>query len=78
MKEMEIEKKIKEVIDRVRPYLQNDGGDVEFKRYEKGIVYVKLVGACHHCPMATVTLEDGIESVLVNEIPEVLKVVSED
>lgn len=78
MKEEEIVTKIKEVIERVRPYMQNDGGDIEFKRFENGVVYVTLVGACHHCPMASVTLEDGIESVLINEIPEVIKVVAEN
>lgn len=79
MKENEkIVKKIKEVIEKVRPYLQNDGGDVEFKRYENGVVYVSLVGACSNCPMATMTLQDGIEEALTSEIPEVIKVVSED
>ena len=77
MKEKQIVEKIKETIERVTPYLKNDGGDIEFKRFEKGIVYVSLIGACHGCPMASYTLEDGIESVLVNEIPEVIKVVSE-
>ena len=55
-----IVKKIKEVIDKLRPYLQNDGGDIQFKRFENGVVYVKLVGACSNCPMATMTLQDGI------------------
>lgn len=71
-------KKIKEVIEKLRPYLQNDGGDVEFKRYENGVVYVSLVGACSNCPMATMTLQDGIEEALTSEIPEVIKVVSEE
>ena len=70
--------KIKEVIDKVRPYLQNDGGDIEFKKFENGVVYVSLVGACSNCPMATQTLQDGIEEALINEIPEVIKVVSEE
>ncbi len=74
----EVIKRINEVIDRVRPYLQNDGGDVTFKRYENGVVYVSLVGACANCSMATMTLEDGIEEALINEIPEVIKVVNED
>ncbi len=77
-KEEELVSKIKEVIEKVRPYLQNDGGDVTFKRYENGIVYVSLVGACSNCPMASMTLQDGIEEALINEIPEVIKVVSED
>ena len=73
----DVEIKIKEVLDKIRPYLQNDGGDVEFKRYENGIVYVSLVGACSNCPMAVMTLQDGVESALVSEIPEVIKVVQE-
>ena len=74
----ELTTKIKEVIERLRPYLQNDGGDVEFKKFENGVVYVSLTGACSNCPMATMTLQDGIEEALINEIPEVIKVVSED
>lgn len=74
----EVVEKVKEVINKLRPYLQNDGGDVEFKRFENGVVYVKLVGACSNCPMATMTLQDGIENALLNEVPEVIKVVSED
>lgn len=73
----EIIESIKKVINKVRPYLQNDGGDVEFKRFENGIVYVSLVGACSNCPMATMTLQDGIENALINEVPEVIKVVGE-
>jgi len=74
----EIIQKIKSVIDKIRPYLQNDGGDVEFKRFENGIVYVKLVGACSNCPMAQMTLQDGIENALINEVPEVIKVIGEN
>ena len=73
----DVEVKINEVLDKIRPYLQNDGGDVEFKRYENGVVYVSLVGACSNCPMAVMTLQDGVESALVSEIPEVIKVVQE-
>ena len=73
-----IVKKIKEVIDKLRQYLQNDGGDIQFKRFENGVVYVKLVGACSNCPMATMTLQDGIENALINEVPEVIKVVGEE
>ena len=74
----EIITRIKEVIEKLRPYLQNDGGDVQFKRFENGVVYVKLVGACSNCPMATMTLQEGIENALLNEVPEVIKVVDED
>ena len=75
---MEIENKIKEVLNRLRPYLQNDGGDVEFSRYENGVVYVKLTGACSNCPLVDTTLEDGIEEAIINEVPEVIKVVNEE
>lgn len=75
---MDIESKIKKVLDRLRPYLQNDGGDIIFNRYENGIVYVKLTGACSNCPLVDNTLESGIEEAIVNEIPEVIKVVNED
>lgn len=73
---MEIEKKIITVLDKIRPYLQNDGGNVEFIKYENGVAYVKLIGACSNCPLADHTLESGIETALINEIPEIIKVVN--
>lgn len=76
--ETEVINKINEVINKVRPYLQNDGGDVQFKRYENGVVYVSLIGACSNCPMAVMTLKDGIENALLSEVPEVIKVINED
>ena len=78
MENKEIISKINEVLDKIRPYLENDGGSVRFNRFENGVVYVTLEGACSNCPHATATLEDGIETALVNEIPEVIKVVNED
>ena len=75
---MEIEKKINEVLERIRPYLQNDGGDIIFKRYENGVVYVSLIGACQDCPLIDNTLEEGIEEALIAEIPEIIKVVNEE
>ena len=75
---MDIEKKIIVVLDKIRPYLENDGGNVEFKRYENGVAYVKLIGACSNCPLADPTLESGIETALINEIPEVIKVINEE
>ena len=64
------------VMDRVRPQLQADGGDVEITEVddEKGIVYVALQGACAGCPMSAITLSQGIEKVLVEHVPGVLKV----
>ena len=70
----DIEKKIIEVLDRIRPYLENDGGNLEYIKFEEGIVYIKLLGACAGCSMIDITLKDGIETMLMDEIPEVLGV----
>jgi len=70
---MKIEEKIKEVIEKIKPILQNDGGNIEFVNFEAGIVYVKVSGVCMHCYMLDQTLE-GIEMALMSEIPEVKKV----
>ena len=72
----EVITKINEVLNKIRPYLQNDGGDVKFEKFENGVVYVSLLGACSNCPMAVMTLQDGVESALVSEIPEVIKVIN--
>jgi len=69
--------KVQKVIDKIRPNLQADGGDVQLIDVsEDGIVKVKLVGACHGCPMAQMTLKNGIERFLKKEIPEVREVIS--
>lgn len=70
----DIELRIKAIIDKVRPFLISDGGNLEFVKYEDNIVYVKLTGACQDCPMLDVTLKDGIEELITNEIPEVKEV----
>ena len=68
---------IQKAIDRIRPNLQADGGDVELIDVgEDGVVKVKLVGACHGCPMAQMTLKNGIEKFLKQEVPAVKSVVS--
>jgi Fe-S cluster biogenesis protein NfuA len=73
-----MEKKIKELIEEIRPMLQSDGGDLHFVSFEKksGILKVELMGACQHCPMAEVTLKKGIEEKIKKEIPEVKEVVN--
>ena len=70
----ETEEKIKQLIEKIRPFLINDGGDLEFIKYQDNIVYVKLTGACEGCPMMDVTLKDGIAQILTNEIPEIKEV----
>jgi Fe-S cluster biogenesis protein NfuA len=71
-----IEKKILEVIEKIRPFLNNDGGDIEFIKYEDGIVYVTLTGACANCGLADVTLATMVEDSITFEIPEVVKVIN--
>lgn len=73
---MEQEKKIIEIIEKLRPYLINDGGDLEFVKYEDNIVYVRLLGACANCHMIDITLKDGIEAAIKEEVPEVEEVVN--
>ena len=70
--------KVEEVLDKVRPVLIRDGGNVELVEVDDGIVKVKLVGACAGCPMSTMTLKNGIERILKQEIPEVTEVVAVD
>jgi Fe-S cluster biogenesis protein NfuA len=66
--------RVQAVLDRIRPALQADGGDVELVGVEGGVVKVKLVGACAGCPMSQLTLANGVERVLKEEIPEVERV----
>ena len=68
--------KVEEVLDKIRPSLVRDGGNVELVEVDDGIVKVKLVGACAGCPMSTMTLKMGIERILKQEIPEVKEVVA--
>jgi len=71
-----MKEKVEDVISRIRPMLQRDGGDVELLSVEDGVVKVRLTGACGGCPMATLTLKRGIEAKLKEEIPEVKEVVA--
>ena len=64
--------KVQQVLDKIRPQLQADGGDVELVEVgEDGVVHVRLQGACAGCPMSQMTLKNGIERLLKQEIPEV-------
>ena len=66
--------KIKEVIEKLRPYLQRDGGDMAFVRFEDGIVYVRMLGACSGCAFVEDTLSGGVEEALLEEVPGVIGV----
>lgn len=70
----EIENKINTVLNKIKPYLNQDGGDVKFVKFEKGICYVELTGACAGCMFADATLQNTVEEVLVSEVPEIIKV----
>ncbi|WP_054958199.1 NifU family protein [Paenibacillus dakarensis] len=65
---------VADVLDKLRPFLQRDGGDVELVDVEDGIVKLKLVGACGSCPSSTITLKAGIERALVEEVEGVQEV----
>jgi Fe-S cluster biogenesis protein NfuA len=67
---------VQTAIDKIRPMLQRDGGDVELVAVEGGVVKVRLQGACKGCPMSQVTLKNGIERFLKQEVPEVDRVES--
>lgn len=68
--------KIVEIIEHLRPFLMNDGGDIEFIKYEDDIVYIKMMGACSNCNMLDLTLKEGIEAAIKSEIPEIKEVIN--
>ncbi|MCF8296395.1 MAG: NifU family protein [Saprospiraceae bacterium] len=73
----ELEKKVINVIDQIRPYLEADGGNIEFVNLtEENIVNVRLLGACGSCPMSQMTLKNGVEQAMKKAIPEIQAVES--
>ena len=74
MENEETIKLIKKTLDKVRPFLQRDGGDVTFDSYENGIVYVNIHGACEGCALINNDIEEGIEVILMEEVPGVIAV----
>ena len=70
----EIANKIKDVLNKIRPFLQNDGGDIEFVDFKDGIVYVSVLGACVDCVGLDSTIRDGVELILMEEVDGVLGV----
>jgi len=75
---MEIKEKVQKVLEKIRPYIQSDGGDISLIEVaeETGIVTVKLHGACGGCPSASATLKGGVERMIKAEIPEIKEVVA--
>ena len=72
----EIIQKIKEGLDDLRPFLNMEGGDIEFIKYEEGYLYVKLTGACAMCGFQDITLKDNIEAYLKDDIEELKGVIN--
>lgn len=65
---------VKKAIEKIRPYIQRDGGDVTFERLEDDIVYVKVHGACLGCSALDLTIKDGIEAIILDEVPGIKEV----
>lgn len=73
---MKTEDKIKEILSSLRPYLNMEGGDIEFVKYEDKIVYIKLTGACAACMFSDDTIQYSVFETLKSEIPEIKKVIN--
>ena len=71
-----MKEKVETILAQIRPVLQADGGDVELVEASEGVVKLKLTGACNGCPMASMTLRNGIERILKEQLPEVKEVVA--
>lgn len=69
-------KDVEKLINKVRPYIQRDGGNIEIINIEDGVVYVKMSGACDGCVAIDVTLKDGIENMLLENVPGIIAVVN--
>lgn len=67
-------REIHRVLDKLRPYLNSEGGDLQFVDFVDGIVYIRMLGACVGCGSLDYTLKDGIEALLVEYVPEVIEV----
>lgn len=70
--------KIEKALEKIRPFLRRDGGDIEFVDVVGSVVKVRLKGACSGCPMSQMTLKQGVEKALKEEVPEITKVEAVD
>ena len=73
-----VDNKIKATIEKIRPSLQADGGDMKFIKFDEksGVLKIELMGRCAHCPMSQITLKEGIEAEIKKEVKEVKKVIA--
>ena len=74
MNEEEISKQIITVLEKIRPFINRDGGDIEFVSFKDGEVFVRMIGACAGCSLVDSTLQDGVANLLQEEVPGVVKV----
>ena len=72
--ENKVVENIKKILNKIRPYLNSEGGDLEFIDFKDGIVYIRMLGACMDCVGLDSTLKDGLEALLVENVPEVIEV----
>jgi len=75
---MDIENRVLEALEKVRPYLKEDGGDIQLVEINIPVVKVKLLGACVHCDMSAMTMKVGVEEMIKKNAPEITKVISVD
>ncbi|MBR4231522.1 MAG: NifU family protein [Bacilli bacterium] len=71
-----MKEKILNLIEKIRPYLNMDGGDIEFIKYEDGYIYIKLIGACSSCMYQDNTINDSLLDFFKNEIPEIKGIIN--
>jgi Fe-S cluster biogenesis protein NfuA len=69
-----MKERVEQAIEKIRPFLQRDGGDIELVEIRDGVVKVRLKGACMGCPMSQITLQEGVGRALKKEVPEIVKV----
>ena len=71
---MDVNENIESALEEIRPYIAQHLGDIAFDRFENGVVYVKMLGTCTHCPLSELTLKAGVEELLKERVPEVRSV----
>ncbi len=76
MKSGDIEKKINEIIDNIRPYLNMDGSDIEFIKYEDNYLYLKIIGNCNNCILKDEEIDNGLLTMFQEEIPEIKGIIN--
>ena len=72
--ENKVEEQIQKILNKIRPYLNSEGGDLEYLGFKDGIVYIRMLGACIDCGALDSTFKDGIEALLLENVPEVIEV----